>query len=262
MKSFVDCINPELDIEVINTLTSYVNLLNRIVKDFKLESDEKIVSSFEDSIANMTEILSNCGSPDNYFKFIGNGSFKEAYELDSEGRFVIKFVGNDNNTKSELDIIAAAEEAGLDKLFAPIYAMPLNCLLPVTYLVGGNYTYESVVDSYEYHSYMRVDDEEYGLDYIMIQPRVRTVRQDENPSRYIENVTHKGKVIPVEELDKFGIESWFWLQSAIDAYGTKKFKKLKKFIKRNRLVDLRDCNIGYLTQSHSRPVILDWLSYK
>lgn len=228
-------------------------------------------SDMKDIISNFTDIMSNQALMEDVFHRIGNGCYKECFELTNN--LVIKFASECNRTTEEERILNLAEEAGVLPLFLPTWFVYLESFHPELCVLSDDASGQMTYDP-EYHTYV-TNPEFCGerSDAILIQPRIWKTSGECGP-RYLENnfhdywnegplvCPHTGEVIEHDEARQWSVSDKDWLQAILDYYGADFFHTAAKFMVDHSMYDLHQDNIGYIIDAEGkrRPVILDWLS--
>lgn len=269
MFSFKDFVVAE-DKFIRKDLMNFAEAMDEINTTFNLSP--LLVEDFQNALKKMHILLKEKDSPSNYFSLCGWGAYKEVYDFDSHNTFVIKFCGRDNETEKELDIIRRAQEFGVGEFFIPTFSVPINSgLIESLKLEGdseGKFTYNS-----KYHTYVDNDDYAYGINHILIQPKIFiTVRNlyGSNYNTYEDPVFSRkeyekdpviinGKIVPYVVFEDFPVSSLDWIK-AVYSCGLDLANKLWEFFEEENIHDLHNNNIGYLKEDYSKPVIIDWLS--
>lgn len=193
------------------------------------------------------------------FQYLGNGSYKHTFELDSD--WVIKFSIDFEVCDNEKWLLREAKEAGMEFMF------------PETYYLSLDEEDDFVVIN-EYLNSMWQEYYNDGFKYIILQEKCRTSEDVDEISCYpydtisgcdidenVEYILKKNNIDiytlfePYQQTDEMSLE---WLISIIDSYGIETFKQVGQFIKEFSIEDLYDNNIGYTKEG--LPVIFDWYS--
>lgn len=228
-----------------------------------LEQHNIYEASLVDAFRNMLEWG---GSPNEGFDFIAAGAYKECYCLNNT--HIIKFAACDNDSEDEMEILKAAQQAGLEALFLPTTYTALDIdSLTAIYIdeEHPNYSYYMTKNSRDETTYHRRYLPTSIMGYF-IQPRI-TETARENPGtrfRWIRDIYNNnpvvdetGEAIPYEIIHQCSVGDLGWVQSVVDHYGSVMLYRLANFIKEYCISDLHSGNIGYID---GRPVIIDWLS--
>ena len=200
--------------------------------------------------ATLLHMLENNRLPEDFFEYIGNGSYKECYALNDE--YVIKFCCTANPTESERYILEEAARNGLIDLFIPCYFCHLeDYTVPLEYVGedAGDYSWRY---DYENHTdYRYYYDSSNEGNYIVIQPRAEIANSDYVPLKRLP--------FPDAADLKSPAISTSWNECVHAHYGEVYFKEFLVFCKTYGIWDLHSDNIGYY---NDKPVILDWMSEK
>lgn len=247
----------------------YLSAIHHILATYHLTCEETI--ELCNTVDYMRKILEEGCSPENYFKAMATGAFKECYSL-IPNKFIIKFTTNANETDNELKLIAEAENDDIGEIFLPTYWIPFGDIKVESTLIDNDDLFEdSQIWDEENETYVDNPDFEYPfLNGCMIQPWAIVQEKEPyfsmslNPHDYNKNPVKysTGEVVDYNKAYGFFVTSQTWLQSIIDIYGDDFFNRLSDFIKRNSVSDLHNSNIGYyINEKVKYPVILDCLSH-
>lgn len=233
---------------------------------------KKFISELEESFAALTpneyeakqvretlDTISNCLAynippGDNFAKSLSSGAFKEAYMASDS--IVIKFCTCDNPTGKEAELLMAADDCEVGKLFVPTYFHKLPFPLGVSYVEDSNSL------RYSYNSRYRIMErneeiEDFMLTHLEIQPFVRLAIDSLNEEY---DYTRKRPIpgIPRCIRERIKVTDYSWLSAIANRHGPEMFEKFVDFYEYFGLYDLHDENIGYTFEGD--PIILDWMS--
>lgn len=233
---------------------------------------EKFISELGESFAALTpneyeakqvretlNTISNCLTynvppGDNFARCLSSGAFKEAYMASDS--IIVKFCTCDNPTDKEAELLMAADDYGVGKLFVPTYFHKLPFPLGVSFVEDSNslrYSYNS-----RYHIMERNEEiEDFVLTHLEIQPFVQLAIDSLNEEYdYIRKRPIPG--IPQYIRERIKVSDCSWLSAIANRYGSEIFEKFVDFYESFGLYDLHGENIGYTLEGN--PVIFDWMS--
>lgn len=219
-----------------------------------------------DTIDNIAAMYGANGiTPDMVFDFVENGWGKEVYESPfgdcQVGRPVLKFVATHNQTEDEMEILRAAQTAGLDELFMPTHIFRLS----------RHKIFSNVLSDMCYKAVY--------CDTIMIQPRLiysyNTVRNTPPLKEKFLNspitsvlerdgyyILKNGVSVTLHNIDALDLPNSDFFCAILDSYGHDVGAKLLDFCIEYDIHDLHAGNIGWLRSANGgvKPTIVDWIS--
>lgn len=259
--------NPNGNTAIKATMYTLNTTLNTLLSqlDFMSAAEEEATYTkamkFQEDFARM---IINLDCPEKYFDFVGHGAYKECYETGIPG-WVVKFAAVSNPTGAERQLLEAAKDYGVDRLFCASHYIDLPVYLDSRYLdcnECGECTWcndDSDDRDPEYTEPMNVailqpfvdqqDDTSYT--YLSYVPEA----YETNPVRY-----SSGAPVPLESISRLDISSHDWVQGIVDFYGDVMLSNFLMFSRDFTLNDLHDKNIGYIFNTKV-PVLLDWMSF-
>ena len=230
-----------------------------------IEYPAKNTEEYEKGFAELKEKLNTLLTDDSfaprfaadYFRYIGNGSFKEVYDCPVPG-YVIKFVSAENRTDDEMDSYdyACSEEIGLEDLFPETWYFNLPSLVE-----------SDVLEPDEITQYNEEDDLQFSTEMVN-QVMDRFIIQKACDS-FLNCADNRTLDIDLEEANEIlayvEITQWndyinpIWLALIAREYGVNYLQNFLKFLENERWDDLRTANIGFDRET-GKPVLFDWLS--
>lgn len=220
----------------------------------------------------LLDIIINGKAPSTHFTYLSNGCYKECYQLDDAGRYVVKFAIKQNPTEKEAELLQQAHFCDVGDFFAPTwfvnffgFTVPCSCI-DTEYFEDSRYVPD--MDRVPYFTNL------------IIQPTIQliedpvwwnccdaycsdsdnfSVRDESNTPAY-HIITHEQ--IPYEIASGLRINDKPFVEALCSQNSEAAIAALCRFIKQFDLCDLHPENIGYLRdeQGALRPVIFDWFS--
>lgn len=221
----------------------------KMLRGLSIEPLEK--SSIIENFSSLIQSQSR-QTPEKYFDRVDNGAYKDVYWLDSQYRYVIKFIVESNNTQLEICTLRNAQKQDLDNIFIPTRVMKLTS----NYLIRPSMQFKSDSSEISNISHVMIQDaigetcyEADGFDYDRINSSSL-----EAYKKFPLQID--GSIIEYSGVKKCPIDHANWLIAVVQNYGQDYLTRLNKFIHDNQICDLHIGNIGYTYDG--RPVIIDF----
>lgn len=217
-------------------------------------------------------------TPDVYFGEPGYGHFKECYRLSPQ--YIIKFCAARNPTLQEMELLHAADEAGLAHLFLPTLFFELPCEKEPAVLEPDDDDDDHLIYNSEYHYWEH--DPDYPLDHVLthfeIQPVAEVIAPGESTDKELNAEFQCWSLSQWEEeplraelptdfnpycLRHLSGASRIWVMDFFHFYGLDALINFAAFCEEHLITDLHSSNVGHSslgTHHRSYPIILDWLS--
>lgn len=218
----------------------------------------------------LRDVLEQRESPQIQYYPIATGAYKECYALTGAPDYIVKFCSTKNRTQEEMDLLKAADAAGLSFLFLPTYFVPITSMTLPAALLDENAMSNSsrwITTPNEQNVTENPDWKSPELSYIEVQPKVSRLcafkDAELTKGDYNEDPIEDeyGNEIPLEVVWDTQVYSRDWLIALINLYGVDTLYMFVEFVKDHRLFDFHMHNLGYISKDGvDYPVILDWLS--
>lgn len=233
----------------------------------------------DDAEETLYDLIIRGGYPDDVYRKIGCGAYKECYALSTN--FVIKFIAADagiENEKAIYDYAHSDAYYDVNRFFVKTLFVPLfGFTIPLEHLC-----YEAWDEDESSSEQVIAAAEKEYCNYIEIQPRIWRTCGDNDDAYFPYDIDgyamieggepekvdcafkdENGEKFECKELlDKLHIHSKKWLQCGFDYFGRDKMEALGNFIEKFCISDLHNDNIGYMKDhcGDMYPVIIDWMS--
>ena len=251
----------------LKTILTHSNLLDNYTSEVK----NQII---KDNCAAMEDLMARGCAPTAFFEYVGDGAFKEAYELIGASDVIIKFCSASNYTSREEEILYYAEEDEVDELFIPTYFGDLDYELPAAYVEDEDSRYIEVErqdDNGEWY-WTETYNEDYAestLNAFEVQPRcIVAAGSKKTPMRYYDKSDFEPITFGDFTIDNFdtyckmySINIMEWWEAVFNLYGSDLVNRFLAFQGKYQICDLHWNNVGfYVKNGVEYPIILDWLS--
>lgn len=228
----------------------------------------------------LTAVITNGEVPSNYFTYLGEGSYKECYYLDSKHRYVVKFVTDLLEVERATLIRATAE--GVDNFFIPTTFIPFfGYCVPAVWLEDSEIDENEVARNYGWIEDGGTHTSHWEPPYFIaaeIQPCIDHLYSNMDnfhpdfgfnaaadaafltKNALILADPHTGDTLFEWEAAKLTpIKNFEWISDAILCHGIPAMRRLGDFLSKYSITDLHTDNLGLIS---GVPVFIDWYTDK